>query len=141
MNSNRDEWYLFCNNKTDEEIAKHFNVDENYVRVKCKKLGIPIIHFRKKKHFDNIEELAKTMSPKELATKYNVSITTIYNYLNSHNIKAVKKYKVKQFGRKSDRNAMIVELCKHFSVYDIARVFGISHQRVSEIYNREKDRM
>lgn len=87
--------------------------------------------------FDRVTEYAATHTVTECAKFFGVSYSWMWNYLYDNKI--VTGGKPKAVNAKPDRNKQVMELHgSGMSVTGIARRFGISKQRVSQIIKAAK---
>ena len=90
----------------------------------------------KEQELEQIREYAKTHTVKECAVKFLYNYETMSRKCRINNIKAVRTFKKK--GTKAERDTMIAYLADKFTYESIGNVFGITKERVRQIYEMEK---
>lgn len=90
----------------------------------------------KEQELELIREYAKTHTLQECADKFLYKYGSMANKFRKHNIKAVRKFKPR--GKNVERDTMIAYLADKFTYESIGKIFGMTRERVRQIYEREK---
>lgn len=127
----------FVKSHTSGESMEHFHLKYGTFKARCKRFSAKALRKRKCPFIYQKEfwEQNKSVKVKEIAEKYNLSVTTVFF--------ARKKFEneicFKKFRRLNRQNAtrdeMIAYLAKKYSLSSIAEIFGISRERARQVVN------
>ncbi len=92
----------------------------------------------KKIKIEQIKEYAKTHTKRELAERFSYTYQNIHRLCKKYNIEVVMQQEFKKRGAKAERNTMIAYLADKFTYESIGKVFGVTKERIRQIYEREK---
>ena len=117
-----------------EDISKKLGYKKSSLYIYLKKQNY--IAILKEQRIEELREYAKTHTLQECADKFLYNYGSMANKFRKHNIKAVRKFKPK--GKNVERDTMIAYLADKFTYESIGKIFGMTRERVRQIYEREK---